>query len=272
MFNLDIWEKFHYCAKLGGEGYGSTYEYVAKYKIFQQWNRKYGLRGKFDRFIILGLPQKYGLALDFFWWVNMLLVKEVIVWSNKSSDVEDKFINSWRYLNQVFRLNLPLPCFVQSLTEITDYVDKSFLVSCEVLQGLESEDRKLAYDVLEMSHFSAVFVPNFYNKAHQKISRLPTIKDNHIFQKVPQHSISVLESGYLDFPPVPPGFVLPSSKVESSNGFNKSCVHIKDKMIFFILELWQNLVETSIQKVMPSFYVNGSHIFYALVRRDESLR
>jgi len=257
--SLSEWFDFHLAAKLGNEGYGSTYEYVAKFNLLKKWSAAYGLRGKISRLVIMGLPQKYGLSLDFLMWAKFLEVRRIYLWKNCSYGKVDRFLNACKAYCQLIGLgNLS----IEVVEELQDVVidENVFCVSCEVFQMLSDSARRGYMNACKRARCSAIFVPNFFNNDHRIYTKLATIENNDFNPY--SEGVSILSSGYIDLPPVPSGFELPR-KEESD--YEKVKVTLADKVILFIISFWLNLAEAIIKVLSKQYYIKKAHLYWILI-------
>lgn len=195
------WKSMHYAARLGGEGYGTAYEYMAKARFLVRVKHDLGCED-IDKLLILGLPQKYGLSLDFLFWAEYLRVSEVLVFDTREGKL-DAFLKGKQWLvDKGILKDLPIQVLRdwQSLSGLD--LSSSVIVSCESFQSWDEEKRRFAGKLYGSARCGFCFVPNDYNDAHRKITHLPTIEGNNL----ERYFSNVLSKAYLDCPPVPSGF------------------------------------------------------------------
>ncbi len=257
MVELDEWRRFHYCAKLGGEGYGSTYEYVAKYLVLlEAWRTEDLKKERFEKLVILGLPQRYGLSLDFLLWADFLGIKKVVVWNNLPEKGEI-FLVQGEVLTKVLHLR-KLDLVLEESLDRLGVSDGSLCVSCEVFQGLSEPQRRRYVEVASASGFHVLFIPNYFNQDHLRFTGLPTVP----FNDLSPYFLRGREV-YLDFPPVPAGFELPKKGPFSAKEVGFSGV---DKSIYLFLDYWL-WIERVILYRMPRLYRSRAHLFSLWVKK-----
>ena len=198
-----------------GEGVGTAYEYYAKRLVLLPWLAK-GKRPA--SMLIAGLPEKYGVSLDF-----MLLGAELecrITVVDDRSFALAKLDRALEYLNRNHYLTaLNLQIFqtgdLSSLAELKANFDLA--VSSEVLQRLTAEKQGSYVSRLqEVSSALALFSPNGDNESHVGISGLNGLKleefDNLIRQNIGDETII----GFIDMPPFPPGITRSEAQREEA--------------------------------------------------------
>ena len=239
----------HYAARLGGEGYGTTYEYMAKGWLLMRTKSLLGCDG-IDKMLILGLPQRYGLSLDFLFWAEYLQVSEVVVF-NTEDDRTEAFLYGRQWLLEHGKLK-DIPIRVLKKWEDLSGLDLStFLVVCESLSSWNEEKRMYTNELYNQARCGFCFVPNDYNEAHRRMTHLPTIKEN----KLDDYLSNIKFDRYLDCPPVPSGFEFPTSWRDKNN----VSFTWKDKFIYFILAVWLRLDEAILSK--SPFYRRIAHVY-----------
>ena len=244
------WKAMHYAAWLGGEGYGTTYEYMAKARFLVKVKSILGCDGA-TQLLILGLPQKYGLSLDFLFWVDYLEVENIMVFDTRDDLLVD-FMECRQYLiDEGLIKNIPIKDIRD--WDHLDEMDLSscIVVSCESFQAFDEDEKVLAAKTYNRAKYGFCFVPNDYNEAHRKITHLPTIKENNLNK----YFTNILTDCYLDCPPVPSGFELPSSGRDKTN----LSFGWKDKFFYFILDVWLNIDVGFLSRLM--FYRQYAHLY-----------
>lgn len=199
-------------AKIEGEGLGTSYEYIAKYKIliplFQQAQPK--------NILIYGLPEKYGYSIDLI-LLSLIYADTVYIIDERKEKLEN--------FNSVLRTvlaNTPLPLSLdREAISIISLEQRSLenppesrfdaVVSCEVLQRVDKAQRKQLIDkISKQGTILCFFTPNAKNKAHVEHSELATLQLQEL--KYCFQEDQILSSGYIDCPPNPPGISLGERK------------------------------------------------------------
>ena len=249
------WESMHYAARLGGEGYGTAYEYMAKARFFMRALSELSCDG-LEGLLILGLPQKYGLSLDFLFWAEYLRVSKVLVFDTRD-DKLDLFLKGRQWLIERGILK-DLPVAVlrdwESLSDLD--LSSSVIVSCESFQSWEEEKRSFAGKLYDSARCGFCFVPNDYNDAHRKITHLPTIEGNNL----KRYFSNLVREAYLDCPPVPSGLKLPAPQgdVRSFLRFGG-----RDRLIYLTLAFCLFLDEMVCSRC--GFYRTFAHLYGVVV-------
>jgi hypothetical protein len=183
-----------------GEGMGTAYEYYAKRLALEPWLKR---RPKPGTMLIAGLPQRYGLSLDF-----LLLASElgaaVTVIDERPESFERLFAARESLLQDgLFQLVEPTTVLARDLAQLNEVTETfDLVVSSEVLQRLIPAARP-QYAAKMGDHGAAValFAPNADNSAHTNRSGLAGLHLDELRLLVPEASAS----GYIDMPPFPPG-------------------------------------------------------------------
>jgi hypothetical protein len=199
---------FYELAKLGGEGWGMAYEYRAKWKILERY---FGER-KIEKVLIAGLPEKYGLSLDFLMWarkrkVYVLVLDERERVVRKARRVVKKKIGGYREWIDIKK---------RGLLTIDTAGRFDLVLSCEVLQRISKKLRgRFLRRCLIAAKRGAFFVPNSGNENHAKISKLEGLSLEELYKLGEKAGWERLAGGYIDMPPFPPGLELEKEKREN---------------------------------------------------------
>lgn len=246
--------KFYPINLLEGEGVGQTYEYFVKWRMF---NRFFKNRPFPKNMLIAGLPSKYGLSLDLLMLANFFRCPVTIA--------DERKVNIERLRKVVFLLckqkvlSIRDISFVEvhSLLDLEKSIAEKFdlVINSEVLQRLSSSDLKIFFrKIAYLSSFGIFFVPNRYNLGHAKLSKLKTLGIKDIENAV-DDTIEIISSGYLDFPPFPPGLK------RSDAARQKAASSRLEKLAMKILEYWGRL-----ETFLPFFIrKRQSHIIYFII-------
>lgn len=185
-----------------GEGMGTAYEYFAKRRLLETWLKG---RARPATILIAGLPERYGLSLDF-----LLLATELgaaVSVADERPGSLDRLQDAREMLLRqgLFRLAEPTTFGVSSLSDLSK-VDGEFdlTLSSEVLQRLTPEERRrFIRSIRDRSPASALFTPNADNSAHTNRSGLAGLPLAELQELVSGPDLST--TGYIDMPPFPPG-------------------------------------------------------------------
>ena len=184
-----------------GEGMGTAYEYFAKRRVLEPW-----LKGQAtpQSILIAGLPERYGLSLDF-----LLLATElgasVTIADERPNSFERVFDARETLLKEgLFRLTEPETTLVRSMSEMAEVEgDFDLTLSSEVLQRLATAERpRFVQSIDDHGTSKALFAPNADNSAHTNRSGLAGLRLAEMQQLV---SGVASTTGYIDMPPFPPG-------------------------------------------------------------------
>lgn len=180
-----------------GEGVGTAYEYFAKRLVLTRW------LGKMTRprtILIAGLPQKYGVSLDFY-----LLAQELNAALTVIDDRPDHIAKAQAAHRTAELTNQPIYQQVADLAAFDEALTATFdLVICsEVIQRLPSEARPRYVQAMHTAGtHAALFCPNADNQSHVGISGLSGLTLAQLKTLVPQPMRPI---SYIDLPPFPPG-------------------------------------------------------------------
>lgn len=223
---MNIQDYYEY-ALAEGEGLGTAYEYYVKRKLMDRLVSK----EKICTLLVYGLPEKYGLSVDFFLYGQMNKINVDLYEKNKEK-IKELFSILQKY-------NIPKPNLVSRISKSYDLV-----LSSEVLQQFSNEERKSVINTLKKSSKRMIlFMPNGYNKSHLKISGLKGIEPS-IKNKIG------LGFSFLDMPPFPPGI--------------KKKKRVTSTTFIGVLQIYADL-----EKYFPKFIKRRvAHIVYTSNRED----
>jgi len=199
-----------------GEGVGTSYEYYAKLRKLKKFIRSIG-RPK--RILIAGLPEKYGLSMDFFLLGQMLQAETVAI--DERPDVLERVrtalsaIKSRELFNDTNIVLRP----VDSITDFNSHNDLfndrfDLALSSEVLQRLDGAQETYISNLKKAARNLAVFAPNSENESHANLSGLKGIYLEQLlkhFNGVDAEK-TIYDYGYIDMPPFPPGLTRSQEK------------------------------------------------------------
>ncbi len=233
-----------------GEGAGTAYEYYVKAKLLARLFPK----PPFPRRILVGgLPERYGLSLDFAilaqgWQAEILFVDEREDRLAQLARVYEQLQKAGLLTTQ--RLNYQL---VSDLTQwkLADRFDLG--LCCEVIQRL-ALDKQAGY-VEQLGQYTkpaVIFAPNAGNPHHATSSGLNTVSLSHLKNLVEKGGYSCRSSGWLDVPPFPPGITRSENQRESA--LNSPW----QRFLFWGVKVWADA-----EGLMPaSFKEHKAHIVY----------
>ena len=191
--------KFYDLAIKEGEGLGTVYEYLVKYKLLNKILPK----GRNHKVLVAGLPEKYGYSSDFFSFCEERDLDYEII--DERTDRIDRF-------KQIFKKTYSSKVSAQScnlcvLDDIYSQRHFDLALSCEVLQRL-SLDNQIRYirSLKKIAKKVILFVPNGDSNGHQSHSGLNTVTMGAIIKQLDiADSGKHYDTGYIDMPPWPPG-------------------------------------------------------------------
>jgi hypothetical protein len=207
--------------------------------------------------IILGLPEKYGTSMDF------VLLADKNNWNVTIVDDRAGRLTMCRevlgtLVGRALIHRYPRIVSIDSLPTFRTRVPFDLVLSCEVLQRFSPvERRQYAEAVSSLGHNAIIFVPNKDNKAHAQISKLQALTLDDLKELFKDSN--VMNIGYVDLPPFPPGLKARRNAGTRRNGTLLRVVLMK------VLVSWLRL-----EQVMPSCVKRKySHIAFVYVHKSE---
>jgi hypothetical protein len=247
-------EKLYEVAFLEGEGIGTAYEYLVKWRSLQPLF-KFGIRS----ILVLGLPEKYGTSMDFVMLADHHGCGLTMV------DDRSKSVNKCRnVLREMTERGLLRK--TPRLIEVDDLLNHpkdigvfDLALSCEVLQRLAPIRRRdYVRNALGIAKYAAVFAPNKSNGSHAKISKLGAMELSEL-QKL-FNGYQIVDEGYVDMPPFPPGL-----KTKSRNRASGTHRALQDKIVIRLLDGW-----SKIERLSTGFKPGNSHIVFVMAAANST--
>jgi hypothetical protein len=243
-----------------GEGVGTSYEYYAKLRKLKKFVRSIG-RPK--RILIAGLPEKYGLSMDFFLLGQMLQAETVAI--DERPDVLQRVrtaLLTIKYRDLFNDTNIVL----MRADSIADFNNDNGLfkekfdlaLSSEVLQRLDGAQETYISSLKKAAKNFAVFAPNRGNESHATLSGLKGIYLEELLKHCSGGSSdeTIYDYGYIDMPPFPPGVTRSQEKREQAAESRLESSLMKGLEIYSLCE---NLIPKFIKKKI-------AHIVYIMVK------
>lgn len=195
-----------------GEGWGTAYEYWVKYVYLLKTTAR---NQPIKRILIAGLPEKFGLGLDFLIFAQIKQCACVVV--DERPEKIAQISKLTEYL--VHELFLQEHLFTFVISDIREFTKKALstekfdlVLNCEYLQRLSSSVREITIgDILNIAERGIFFVPNKDHEGHKMHSALHALTKEDTNQW--KHSIEHMcyyHYRYIDFPPWPAGITLHS--------------------------------------------------------------
>jgi len=182
-----------------GEGFGTAYEYFVKLKLLSKF-----VKGKkIKNVLIYGLPERYSFSMDFVLFGQINNFNITIVDDRKERiNLFEKITNN--LIKKDILLKKPKIIKLKTLNNIKFNKKFDLLVCSEVMQRLSNKE-KIDYIRLisKISKYVALFVPNKDNKMHSTLSKLNGLCLDELKEYFNKDDI--LNIGYIDMPPFPPG-------------------------------------------------------------------
>jgi hypothetical protein len=234
-----------------GEGAGTAYEYYVKAKML---HRVMQGRPTPRRVLVGGLPEKYGLSMDFAllaqdWQAEILFLDE------RPARLQ-KFAATYDELSEKGLLSVT--CLKYRVVEDIarwDIGDKFDLVlCCEVLQRLDAK-QQLSYfsQLADYAERAIIFAPNGENPKHAELSGLKTVSLAQMLNLVKQSGYQQIKAGLIDMPPFPPGIT--RSEAQRQDAASSPL----QRFLFWGINVWADA-----EQLMPWSLKKGmAHIVYA---------
>jgi len=198
-----------------GEGVGTAYEYYAKTRKLVKFINSIE---KPKSILIAGLPEKYGLSLDFFLLGQALQAEIVVI--DERHDALERAREALLAL-QSKKLFDGLKVTFLKTDRIAEFDDGRLIegkfdiaLTSEVLQRLGDAKETYIDSLKRLAKNYVIFAPNRGNKSHANLSGLKSVylMDLVKYCEKGQAKRAIYEYGFLDMPPFPPG--LSRSKVK----------------------------------------------------------
>jgi hypothetical protein len=197
-----------------GEGVGTAYEYAAKARILQPMVARLEALGHKARFLVAGLPEKYGTSLDFAVLANRTGAELVVVDERSSAiDRARAAVGAARASGLLRELRVSYA--ITELTQLGGHGGHDAVLSSEVLQRVPAALRSIFAGTLRAAApMGAVFVPNSENASHLAISGLGGLSWAELGRDFQDGHLA-----YVDMPPFPPGISRsPEQREKASSG------------------------------------------------------
>ena len=243
-----------------GEGIGTAYEYYVKWKKLARFTRELG---RPRSMLVAGLPERYGLSMDFL-LLSQALDMQVTVVDDRRQRLEQCQQAAQTLQQEGFfsRLRARFE-WVANLAHFNLVeVEKArfgLAVSCEVVQRIPEVER-MAYvtNLRKHSDALALFAPNSGNKSHATLSGLCGVSRDELVSYCEEAGGSVVwhDQGYIDLPPFPPGLSRSADQRERAMTGRLERTVMQGLQIYSIGE-----------NLLPEFIkVRLAHIVYAMLR------
>ncbi len=248
-----------------GEGVGTAYEYFTKRLLLAQWLNH---EDKPERILIAGLPEKYGVSLDFLLLASELNASITVIDERPQIIVKAKEALSLAQSSGCLQNLQPeyiLTRHMAAMTEINSRFD--LVLSSETLQRLPENDRQqYVRRLLQLAPMAAIFSPNNDNPAHtglSGLSGLQLVELDHLAAACLDSSRdsdqNALRTGYIDMPPFPPGITRTDEQREdATSGMGEA------------IAMWGLGYYARFEKWLPAnLRRSKSHIVFALIGNSQ---
>lgn len=241
-----------------GEGIGTAYEYYAKLRKLEKFINS---MEKPKKILIAGLPEKYGLSMDFFLLGQKLNTETVVV--DERSEVLERAQNTLRHLKSMQRFDDKRVLFLKA-EQMAEFKNESLMkekfdlaLSSEVFQRLDGGKENYLSNLMRLAKNFALFAPNSGNSSHANLSGLKSVRLEELlkfFQKAHLRT-TLYDYGYIDMPPFPPGLTRSQEKRYQAAESRIERFFMKGLEIYSICE---DIIPQSIKKqVAHIIYVMG---------------
>lgn len=242
-----------------GEGLGTAYEYYAKLRKLKKFINSIE---KPKRILIAGLPEKYGLSMDFFLLGQMFHAEMSVM--DERSEVLERAQDVFRTLKTKKIFGETKVLFLKA-DQIEDFISlgwkkKEFdlALSSEVLQRLDKAQGTYLSNIKKLAKNFALFAPNRENESHARLSGLKGVSLEELLAHCLEgdSGIDIFDCGYLDMPPFPPGLSRSQEKREQAAESRLEAFLMKGLEIYSLCE-----------SLMPRFIKEKkAHIVYVLAK------
>jgi len=190
-----------------GEGVGTAYEYCAKFRKLEKFINSIE---KPKKILIAGLPEKYGLSMDFFLLGQILKAETVVV--DERPEVLARAQSVLSTLKEKQLIDAKMVVF-EKVENLTSFKDEGIMkgkfdlaLSSEVYQRLDGGQQAYIDNLRIKADNLAIFVPNQGNSSHAELSGLKSVYLEGLLKHFGEcANMSIYDAGYLDMPPFPPG-------------------------------------------------------------------
>ena len=246
-----------------GEGVGTAYEYFAKRLVLSPWLQSETLSGSM---LVAGLPEKYGVSLDFLLLAEGLKLHVVVVDDRPVALEKARTFGISALKTGLLTSIDPEYIAIEDLAELKGIgTGFELCMSSEVMQRLSSEHRQRYWRRLqETAPRTAVFAPNADNLSHASLSGLQGIKIEELRALVTGNSSHLRQQDiavtmdYIDMPPFPPGITRTEEQRERATSGRAEA-----------LVMWSLRPFAKIERFFPlRIRRRRAHIVYALAQRS----
>lgn len=242
-----------------GEGLGTAYEYYAKLKKLRKFINSIE---EPKRILIAGLPEKYGLSMDFFLLGQMLEAETTVI--DERFDVMERAQYVFRTLKTTKIFGDTRVLFLKT-DQMEEFRSQSFgqgefdlALSSEVLQRLDRARRDYISNIKRLAKNFALFAPNQENESHASLSGLKGVTLEELLAHCQEgdSGARIFEYGYLDVPPFPPGLARSQEKREQAAESRLEALLMKGLETYSLCE-----------RIMPKFIKKKkAHMIYVLAK------
>lgn len=246
---------------LEGEGVGTAYEYYVKLRTLKKFIDSIE-RPK--TILIAGLPEKYGLSMDFILLGQIFRAETVVI---------DERPHVLERAQEVFRILVSSNCFRHrnvlflKADQLTEFNNKNLkerkfdlALSSEVYQRLDGTHKNYLSNLGRLSKNYAIFAPNRANSSHAELSGLGSVYLDDLLKyclEAAHPRMSIYDHGYLDLPPFPPGLCRSQEKREQASASRLEAFLMKGLELYSLGE-----------KIVPDILkAKVAHIAYVMVKK-----
>lgn len=256
--NIQAWYAINL---IEGEGVGTAYEYYSKLRKLRKFLYSIGIP---KRILIAGLPEKYGLSMDFF-WLGGCLNAETVVIDDRTEVLErvGKVLSILEAEKLIDKTNFSL-IKADQISEFnhSGVFKKKFdlALSSEVLQRADTAKTTYISNLMKVAKNFVVFVPNQENESHANLSGLKSVHLGELLKYCRQINSSayLYDYGYIDMPPFPPGLSRSPEKREKAS---------KSRFEIFLMNSLQ--LYSLCEDIIPNFIKKKiAHIIYVMVKNN----
>lgn len=241
-----------------GEGVGTAYEYYAKLMKLRVFINSIK---RPRRILIAGLPEKYGLSMDFFLLGQMLQAEVVAI--DERPEALKRARNALYTMKSRGLLDDKKVIFLK-VDQLAKFDEETFLegrfdlaLSSEVFQRLDEGQSVYISNLKSVATHFAVFVPNRGNESHANRSGLRSLYLAELLKYCQEgrSRASIFDYGYIDMPPFPPGLSRSHNRREQAARSSLEAFLMKGLQTY---SLFEDVLPTFVKRKM-------AHIVYVIV-------
>lgn len=236
-----------------GEGVGTAYEYYAKLRKLKNFINSIE---KPKRILVAGLPERYGLSMDFF-LLGQILQAETVAIDERADALERARKALWTLKSK--KLFDDTNVMFLKADDLAEFNNDNLTggkfdlaLSSEVFQRLDGVQGIYISNLKRVAKHFAIFVPNRGNESHASLSGLNSVHLEELLRRCQEHSeVRIYDYGYVDIPPFPPGLTRSQEKRQRASESWLECLLMKGLETYSLCEdLLPNVLKAKIAHII----------------------